>query len=124
MLVTLRKEDLVLHLFNDDIEKFEADREKNNFKRKTYLPSIRQAIFSKFEEFFGVSENQLLENFSLNGEKIDKRFLQLHVGNAVKAFFYKKVEPKEIVIGEFQKITDDSEGEFYLMIIFSVNNNF
>ena len=110
MLVTLRKEDLVFHCFNDDIEKFKSDREKSNFKRKAYLPGIRQDIFSKFEEFFGVSESQLLENFTLNGEKIDKRFLQRHVCNAVKAFFFKKIEPEEIVIGEFQRINDDSEG--------------
>ena len=113
MLVTLRKQDLVLHCFDDDIEKYKSDRERNNYKKNPYLSRIRQAIFSKFEEIFGVTECQLLEEFTCNGEKIDKRFIQRKVSDAVRAFFYKKVEPEEMVIGKFERIANESEGNYY-----------
>ena len=87
-----------------------ADREKNNYKRKFYLPGIRQTIFSNFEVVFGVSETQLLENFTFEGRKVDKRFLQTRVKDAVNAFFQRKVEPEAYVIGEFEKIS--LEGQF------------
>ena len=57
MLVTLRKQDLFLHCFDDDVEKYMADRERKHYKKKFYLPGIRKTIFSNFEVFFGVSEN-------------------------------------------------------------------
>ena len=94
-----------------------ADREKNNYKRKFYLPGIRQTIFSNFEVVFGVSETQLLENFTFEGRKVDKRFLQTRVKDAVNAFFQRKVEPEAYVIGEFEKISLEGqfEGQVYLL---------
>ena len=124
MLVTLTKKDLVLHCFNDDIEKYKSDRERNNYKKTAYLPRIRQTIFLKFEKIFGVSECQLLEKFTLNGEKIDKRFVQCKIKNAVGAFFYKKDEPEEMVIGEFERMTNESEGNFYQVVLNNINNHF
>ena len=109
MLVTLRKEDLVKYCFGGNVEKFMADREKNNYKRKFYLPGIRQSIFSNFEVIFGVSETQLLENFTFEGRKVDKRLLQKKVGNAVNAFFSKKDIPETYNIGEFDANPNESE---------------
>ena len=107
MLVTLRKEDLIQYCFNNDVEKYMADREKNHHKRKFNLPGIRQTIFTNFEVIFGVSEIQLLESFTFEGRKVDKRFLQQKVGNAVNAFFFKKDVPETYDIGEFEKKSNE-----------------
>ena len=109
MLVSLRKEDLIQYCFNNDVEKFLADREKNHHKRKFFLPGIRKTIFSNFEVMFGVAETQLLENFTVEGRKVDKRFLQRRVSHAVDAFFLTKVVPNEYKIGEFEKIADEGK---------------
>ena len=109
MLVTLRKQDLLLHCFDDDVERFLVGREKKHYKQKFYLPAIRKSIFSNFEVIFGVSETQLLENFTFEGRKVDKRLLQKKVGNAVNAFFSKKDIPETYNIGEFDANPNESE---------------
>ena len=111
MLVTLRKQDLLLHCFDNDVEKYMAARERRHYKQKYYLPGIRKTIFASFEVIFGVSESQLLNEFTLKGEKVDKRFLQRQVTNAVNAFFLYKTEPEEFLLGDFQRLQDESNIE-------------
>ena len=112
MLVTLRKQDLLLHCFDDDVERFLVGREKKHYKQKFYLPAIRKSIFSNFEVIFGVSESQLLDNFTHKGEKVEKRFLQRRIGHAVDAFFCKADIPEAYDIGEFEEKVKETEGEF------------
>ena len=114
MLVTLRKEDIVFHFFNDDIEQFMSDKEKGNFdpqKRPTYMPGIRKSIFLKFEEIFGVSANQLIENYTFQGRRVDMKFLQRKVNYATKVLMLNKKDCEFWDLGEFEPIENESNGK-------------
>ena len=103
MLVTLCKNDLIANFFNGDIEKFKFERETGHVKRPMYLTGIRSSVFSNFEAFFGLSLTDLTENYTFKGEKIDPRFLQKRVGNAVHALLLGKKEKDSHDIGEFER---------------------
>ena len=103
MLVTLYTKDVIARFCNDDIEKFKSDREKNNVKRPSFLSGIRSEIFLNFEELFGLSADDLIENYTYEGKKIDRKFLQKKVGNAVNALFLGKKEKESHNIGEFER---------------------
>ena len=101
MLVSLFKKDIISICYNDDIERFKSDRENGNVKRETYLPSIRKTILANFEAFFGLNANDLIENYTCNGRKVDLRLLQRKVCDAVNALFLGKKEKDSHNIGEF-----------------------
>ena len=103
MLVTLYTKDLISICCNDDIEKFKSDREKNHVKRPYFLPGIRSQIFSNFQEFFGVSLDDLTENYTCEGKKVDARFVQKRVTNAVRSLYLGKQEKESHDIGEFER---------------------
>ena len=116
MLVTLRKEDLVFHFFNGDVESFMSEKEKGHFDPKTrpsYMPGIRRSIFSKFEEIFGVAAHQLIENFTLGGQKVDMKLLQRKVGYATKKLMLNKTDSEFCDLGEFEPIQDMSTGNLF-----------
>ena len=75
MLVTLYKKDLVTHYHDDDIEKFMSAKEKKHFKRPSFLPGVRAQIFANFKEYFGLTLDDLIENYTFEGKKIETQFL-------------------------------------------------
>ena len=103
MLVTLYTKDIVSFFYNGDIEKFKSDREKNHVKRPSFLPGIRAEILSNFEAFFNVSLNDLTENYTCEGKKVDSRFVQKRVTNAVRSLFLGKQEKESHNIGEYER---------------------
>ena len=103
MLVTLYTKDLVSFCCNGDIEKFKSDREKNNVKRPSFLPGIRAQILSNFEAFFDVSLNDLTENYTCNGKRVDFRFVQKRVTNAVRSLYLGRQEKESHDVGEFER---------------------
>ena len=113
MLVSLFKKDIISICYNDDIEKFKSDRENGNVKRDTYLPGIRQTIFSNFETFFGLNANDLIQNYTFNGGKVDLRLLQRKVCHAVNALFLGKKEKDSHDIGEFERARRGMSSDLY-----------
>ena len=115
MLVTLRKDDIVYHFFNNDLEYFMSEKEKGHFdpkSRPTYMPGIRKSIFSKFEEIFGVAANQLIENYTVGGRKVDMKLLQRRVNYATKVLMLNKKDCEFWDLGEFEPIQNQSTGPF------------
>ena len=50
-----------------------------------------------------LSAHDLIENYTYEGKKIDRKFLQKKVGNAVNALFLGKKEKESHKIGEFER---------------------